>query len=93
MSPFMAANAFQPPLFPNQEAEIAVPSVQEHLRQIRQVWREAGAVLTGTVAKNQCMAAKQTPDTRLRAMFGYHYGTYLCKWSPENWCQSLVHLK
>ncbi|KAI3369234.1 hypothetical protein L3Q82_007781 [Scortum barcoo] len=30
MSPFMAANGFQPPLFPSQEEDTAVPSVQAH---------------------------------------------------------------
>lgn len=32
MLPFMALLGFQPPLFPTQEEEVAVPSVQAHLR-------------------------------------------------------------
>ncbi|XP_071342025.1 uncharacterized protein [Trachinotus anak] len=56
MSPFMAANGFQPPLFPAQEVEVAVPSVQAHLRRARQVWREARAALTRTAARNQRLA-------------------------------------
>ncbi|KAK5881428.1 hypothetical protein CesoFtcFv8_022227 [Champsocephalus esox] len=56
MSPFMASNGFQPPLFPVQEREVAVPSVQGHLRRARRVLREARAALTRTSARNQRMA-------------------------------------
>lgn len=56
MSPFMASLGFQPPLFPIQETEVAVPSVQEHLRRARRVWREAGAALRRTAARNQRLA-------------------------------------
>ena len=40
MSPFMASNGFQTPHFPVQEREVAVPSVQGHLRRARRVWCE-----------------------------------------------------
>ena len=56
MSPFMATNGFQPPLFPSQETDVAVPSIQEHLRRIRRVWRDARAALLRTVARNQRVA-------------------------------------
>lgn len=56
MSPFMASNGFQPPLFPAQEADVAVPSVQGHLRRARRVWREARAALIRTAARNQRLA-------------------------------------
>lgn len=56
MSPFMASMGFQPPLFPIQENEVAVPSVQEHLRRARRVWREARGALTRTAARNQRLA-------------------------------------
>jgi len=45
MSPFMASVGFQPPLFPTQERDVAVPSVQGHLRRARRVWHEARAAL------------------------------------------------
>ncbi|XP_050924947.1 uncharacterized protein LOC108874699 [Lates calcarifer] len=62
MSPFMAANGFQPPLFPAQETEVAVPSVQAHLQRARQVWREAQAALARTAARNQRLADRhRTP--------------------------------
>merc|ERR1712035_191278 len=38
MSPFMVVNGFQPPLFPSQETDVAVPSVQAHFRRARRVW-------------------------------------------------------
>ena len=56
MSPFHVSMGFQPPLFPVQETEVAVPSVQEHLRRIRRVWREAREALTRTAARNRQLA-------------------------------------
>ena len=38
MSPFVASNGFQPPLFPSQEADSAVSSMQGHLQRARRVW-------------------------------------------------------
>ena len=62
MSPFMAANGYQPPLFPAQETDVAVPSVQGHLRRARRVWLEARAALTRTAARNQRVADRhRTP--------------------------------
>ena len=55
MSPFQVSMGFQPPLFPVQETEVAVPSVQD-LRCIRRVWREAREALTRTAARNQQLA-------------------------------------
>uniref|UniRef100_A0A8P4GPN0 Gypsy retrotransposon integrase-like protein 1 n=1 Tax=Dicentrarchus labrax TaxID=13489 RepID=A0A8P4GPN0_DICLA len=56
MSPFMAAYGFQPPLFPSQEGEVAVPSVQDHLCRCRRIWTEARAALLQTAARNQRLA-------------------------------------
>ena len=56
MSPFMASNGFQPPLFPLQEADSAVPSVQGHLRRAHRVWGEARAALSRTAARNKRLA-------------------------------------
>ena len=67
MSPFMASNGFQPPLFPAQEMDVAVPSVQGHLWRARRVWREARAALTRTAARNQRLADRHrtpAPDYR-----------------------------
>ncbi|KAK5927636.1 hypothetical protein CgunFtcFv8_012771 [Champsocephalus gunnari] len=62
MSPFMASVGFQPPLFPAQERDVAVPSVQGHLRRARRVWHEARASLVRTAARNQRLADRhRTP--------------------------------
>ena len=61
MSPFMVSQGYQPPLFPSQESEVAVPSVQAHLRRAHRVWREARAALTRTAARNQLADRHRTP--------------------------------
>lgn len=53
MSPFMACFVYQPPLFPQQEMDMVVPSVRDHLRRIREVWRNVRAVLTCTAERNK----------------------------------------
>uniref|UniRef100_A0A3P9M8J2 Integrase catalytic domain-containing protein n=1 Tax=Oryzias latipes TaxID=8090 RepID=A0A3P9M8J2_ORYLA len=45
LSPFECSLGFQPPLFPAQEEEVAVPSVQAHIRRCRRVWRMARRAL------------------------------------------------
>ncbi|KAK5901430.1 hypothetical protein CgunFtcFv8_026303 [Champsocephalus gunnari] len=47
---------FQPPLFPAQEEEVAVPSVQTHLRRCRKVWRDTRAALLRSAARNRLIA-------------------------------------
>lgn len=56
MSPFMAANGYQPPLFPTQENAVAVPSIQGHLRRARRVWHEVRAALSRTAQRNRQLA-------------------------------------
>lgn len=53
MTPFMASLGFQPSLFPSQEVEVAVPSVQANIRRCRRVWREARAALLRTTPRTQ----------------------------------------
>ena len=45
MSPFECSLGYQPPMFPQQETEVAVPSAKEHLRRCRRMWRIARAAL------------------------------------------------
>lgn len=40
LSPFECQFGFQPPLFPSQEPEVAVPSAQRFVRRCRRVWRK-----------------------------------------------------
>uniref|UniRef100_A0AAQ4R7X3 Gypsy retrotransposon integrase-like protein 1 n=1 Tax=Gasterosteus aculeatus aculeatus TaxID=481459 RepID=A0AAQ4R7X3_GASAC len=56
MSPFMACYGFQPPLFPAQEEEVAVSSVDEHPRRIREVWSNVKAALTRSAENNKRLA-------------------------------------
>ena len=39
LSTFMCSLGYQPPLFPSQETEAAVPSVQAHLCRCRRIWK------------------------------------------------------
>jgi len=56
ISAFEASLGYQPPLFPAQEEEIAVPSVQAHLRHCRQIWRETCSALLRTSDRNRRLA-------------------------------------
>uniref|UniRef100_A0A8C5C4I0 Chromo domain-containing protein n=1 Tax=Gadus morhua TaxID=8049 RepID=A0A8C5C4I0_GADMO len=39
----MASLGYQPPLFPELEGEVAVPSVQTHLRRCRRIWKRSSS--------------------------------------------------
>uniref|UniRef100_A0A3Q2FFW7 Integrase catalytic domain-containing protein n=1 Tax=Cyprinodon variegatus TaxID=28743 RepID=A0A3Q2FFW7_CYPVA len=56
MSPFEASMGYQPPLFPSQERELAVPSVQHHLRMCHRAWRKTRAALSRTAERNRRLA-------------------------------------
>ena len=45
MSPFQCSLGYQPPLFPSQERDLAVPSVQVFVRRCERVWKRARASL------------------------------------------------
>ena len=65
MSPFLCSLGYEPPLFPDQEEEIAVPSVQAHMRRCRAVWRRARAALLHTSVRTQAQAnRRRTPAPR-----------------------------
>ena len=59
LSPFEGAFGYQPPLFPSEEADIAVPSVQAHLRRCRKVWKDARAALLSSVDRNRRYADRR----------------------------------
>ena len=62
VSPFEGSLGYQPPLFPAEEADIAVPSVQHHLRRCRKVWKDVRAALLGSVDRNRRFADRhRTP--------------------------------
>ena len=56
MSPFMVSLGFQPPLFPDQELDLAVPSVQAHIKRCQRVWKAARATLTRTAVRTKEVA-------------------------------------
>ncbi|XP_077961190.1 uncharacterized protein LOC144410185 [Gasterosteus aculeatus] len=45
MSPFQCLYGYQPPLFPSQERDIAVPSVHSHIRRCHRTWHRVRAAL------------------------------------------------
>uniref|UniRef100_A0A3P8NIY2 Gypsy retrotransposon integrase-like protein 1 n=2 Tax=Astatotilapia calliptera TaxID=8154 RepID=A0A3P8NIY2_ASTCA len=58
LSPFEASLGYQPPLFPEQEAELAVPSVQHHLQHCRRAWTRTREALLRALSR-QCHYANQ----------------------------------
>uniref|UniRef100_A0A3B3CT51 Integrase catalytic domain-containing protein n=1 Tax=Oryzias melastigma TaxID=30732 RepID=A0A3B3CT51_ORYME len=56
VSPFEASLGYSPPLFPSQEADLAVPSVTHHLQRCRRIWRQAKAALLRTKDRNCAIA-------------------------------------
>uniref|UniRef100_A0A3B3IPI7 Gypsy retrotransposon integrase-like protein 1 n=1 Tax=Oryzias latipes TaxID=8090 RepID=A0A3B3IPI7_ORYLA len=52
ISPFEAALGYSPPLFPSQELDLAVPSVQHHLQRCQRVWTQTKAALLRTKESN-----------------------------------------
>lgn len=59
LSPFEASLGYQPPLFPENETELAVPSVQHHLRHCRRVWQRVRRALLTTVDRQQDYADRR----------------------------------
>ena len=53
MSPFQCSLGYQPPLFPQQELEVAVPSTRAHLRRCRRIWKTARAALVRASVRAQ----------------------------------------
>uniref|UniRef100_A0A3P9HPM2 Gypsy retrotransposon integrase-like protein 1 n=1 Tax=Oryzias latipes TaxID=8090 RepID=A0A3P9HPM2_ORYLA len=58
ISLFEACLGYLPPLFPSQEADVAVPSIQEHLHRCRRIWRQTRDALLRTKDAN-CRVANR----------------------------------
>ncbi|KAJ8281749.1 hypothetical protein COCON_G00042680, partial [Conger conger] len=70
-SPFEISLGYQPPLFPDQEAEIAVPSLATHMKRCAKIWRDAKAALLRTADRNRRFADRHrtpAPAYKNRAM-------------------------
>uniref|UniRef100_A0A3B5AAW4 Integrase catalytic domain-containing protein n=1 Tax=Stegastes partitus TaxID=144197 RepID=A0A3B5AAW4_9TELE len=59
LSPFHCVHGYQPPLFPDLEEEIAVPSVAAHLRRCARTWRQARAALLRASRQSQDQANRR----------------------------------
>ncbi|XP_029318573.1 uncharacterized protein LOC115028841 [Cottoperca gobio] len=53
LSPFECQFGFQPPLFPDQETDVGVPSAQSFVRRCRRVWRKARSTLQQSARQYQ----------------------------------------
>lgn len=61
-SPFMCSLRYQRSLFPRQELDLAVSSVQHHLQRCQRIWKEARAALLQTTGHNKSLADhRRTP--------------------------------
>ncbi|XP_023809062.1 uncharacterized protein LOC111947114 [Oryzias latipes] len=58
ISPFEASLGYSPPLFPSQELDLAVPSVQLHLQRCRDIWLQTRVALLRTKESN-CQIANR----------------------------------
>lgn len=56
LSPFHCVNGFQPPLFPNNEEEVMVPSAHAMIRRCRRVWAGARQSLLRSSARMKAVA-------------------------------------
>ena len=62
LSPFQCAYGYQPPLFPDLEKEVNVPSAQKFIRQCRRVWSGVREVLLRSSVRTKKMAdRRRTP--------------------------------
>uniref|UniRef100_A0A3Q2NMV8 Integrase catalytic domain-containing protein n=1 Tax=Fundulus heteroclitus TaxID=8078 RepID=A0A3Q2NMV8_FUNHE len=62
ISPFEASLGYQPPLFPSEEKQIAVPSVHHHIHRCRQFWTQTNQALLRTAEQNHRFAdCRRTP--------------------------------
>ncbi|XP_016391990.1 5-hydroxytryptamine receptor 3A-like [Sinocyclocheilus rhinocerous] len=59
MSPFECSLGYLPHLFPVQENDIAVPSVQVHIHRCRKIWREARSALLHSANRNRHLADRR----------------------------------
>lgn len=67
MTPFEASLGYLPPLLSITEGELAVPSVQHHVRRCRRVWHATRAALLRRAAQNKRLADRRhAPAPALR---------------------------
>jgi hypothetical protein len=75
MSPFECSLGYLPPLFPAQEEDISVPSVQHHLRRCRRVWKDARAALLSRTGESLTVAEFPLLLIEWVSRYGFPQGT------------------
>ena len=67
MSPFQCQFGFQPPLFPEKERDVSVPSALQFVRRCKRTWKQARRALLRTSKRNQRHANQlRTPAPSFR---------------------------
>ncbi|XP_026028615.1 uncharacterized protein LOC113025267 [Astatotilapia calliptera] len=67
VSPFEASLGYLPPLLSIMEGELAIPSVQHHIRRCRRAWKATRAALLRTAERNKSLAdRRRTPAPAYR---------------------------
>ena len=90
LSPFQCSRGYQPPLFPEQEREASVPSVQMFIRRCRCTWLQARSALLRSSDRYQRGAHwHHIPEPHLARRFGGPLMTSHSGWSPESWLGGL----
>nr|XP_029539817.1 uncharacterized protein LOC115143488 [Oncorhynchus nerka] len=56
LSPFKCSLGYQPPLFPEQEEEVSIPSAQKFVRHCRHTWKRTRSALLKTTSRYQRQA-------------------------------------
>ena len=59
ISPFKASLGYQPPLFPAQEAEVAVSSTDDHVQRCRRIWEKTRDALLSSGARSSRAANRR----------------------------------
>ena len=59
LSPFECSLGYQPPLFPDQEREVGVPSAEAHIRRCRRTWRRTRSALLRSSARMKVQADRR----------------------------------
>lgn len=67
-SPFVVSLGYQPPLFPSDEKEISVTSVQHHIRRCKSIWNRTIKALNHTAEQNRRFADRKRSPAPLYAL-------------------------
>ena len=87
MPPFECFLSYLTSLFASQEEEIAVPSVQAHLRHCNKIWKDARVALLHSMDRNMCLANRHWtthPTTNLARKIVFVPKTFHLKRALKN---------